>query len=116
MTDESNNGLPPEIFQELLKKYKESLPERMNGFNHAIQLLKKNPSKENLTQVRFFVHKFAGNAGTYGYQTVTDLCKSWDAKLSEMMNQFPNCKLDESLFNELDALFKKIQEQFSHGK
>lgn len=112
MRPEEDNGLPPEVFERLLAKYRESIPDRLKAISEAIEMLKREPSGEALAALRFLVHKMAGNAGTFGYEGVTRLCRIWETKLSTMAKEYPNCKVDISFFSELEAFFKKIREEF----
>jgi HPt (histidine-containing phosphotransfer) domain-containing protein len=108
----SEKGLPPEIFAKLLLKYRESLPTRLNEIQEAIAALRKEATKEHLANLRLLIHKLAGNAGTYGFNRVTELCRAWDQRLAKTLDALPDCKLDAPLFAELDALLKQIREEF----
>jgi HPt (histidine-containing phosphotransfer) domain-containing protein len=112
MSDENPHGLPPEVFKELQEKYKATLPERLKAIRDAIEALEKAPRAETLTALRFLVHKMAGNAGTYGYQKVTDLCRAGDARLGKILTPFDSSKLTPALYSELKALLKQIQGAF----
>lgn len=108
-------GDQPE-FSENLKKIKEeylkNLPGIFEEMKGHIESLKNAPNLDVLTKLRFHVHKIAGNAGTFGYQKATDLCKPWDARLSEIMNAYEDQKVKdqypnlEIFLNELRAIFQ----------
>ncbi len=109
--------LPPEMYRELLAKYLESLPSRLNLIEEAMNSFQKESTKEHLGELRLLIHKLAGNAGTYGFQKVTDLCKTWDRRLSEMVEKFPNCRIDSALFSELNGFLQQIRKEFQgNGK
>lgn len=117
MDGNNPGGLPPEIFEKLLVEYKKSLPGRLDAIRKAIDDLKREGSKQNLGAFRFLVHKMAGNAGTFGFGRVTELCRAWEGRVVQMEETFPNCCMDPPFFNELEAFFKSIEEEFKgHGK
>ena len=64
-----------EIPQELLDKYKASIPEKVNELEKLVGELHK---KEE--ELRLFVHKLKGSSGMYGYPEVSQICKEWEEK------------------------------------
>ena len=73
-------GMDPQAFKKLFEEYRKSIPEKIKAMRDAAIKLKEKFSQEDLTALRFIVHKTAGNAGTFGYPKVSDLCKVWDSR------------------------------------
>ena len=81
--------LPPE----LLTKYEESICDKLEEVENLIQEIAKNPTKELLEGLRNSVHKFAGNAASYGYVAATPLCRAHEAFLESCYDSIPKEKL-----------------------
>ena len=84
-----SDSLPPE----LLKKYQQSIFEKLKEVEAIIQNIEKNPSKELLVELRNSVHKFAGNAVSYGYVAATPLCRAHEAFLQSCYESIPKDKV-----------------------
>lgn len=108
-------GIPDDAMKKLVEEYKKTIPEKIQTMKGALAKLKTNYNKEDLTALRFVVHKTAGSAGTYGYQKVTDLCKTWDAKLTPMVNDFKPEKPPETFFQELEQFINDVEKEFHNG-
>lgn len=108
-------GIPEEAFKKLKEDYQKSIPEKLQTMKTSLSKLKENYNKEDLTALRFIVHKTAGNAGTFGYQKVTDLCKQWDAKLTPMVNDFKPEKPSDAFFQELEQFVAQVEKEFQSG-
>lgn len=102
------DGISPEEFTKLQELYLSKLPERLEKMHSAIEELRKNLSKENIQALQFLIHKMAGNAGTFGYPEVSQLCKEWDLKLAQAGKQ----PQPEISFEDLDRFFAALQKTF----
>lgn len=76
-----------EELAELQEKYKKSIPEKLSAIQKLVEAVKKSPSKESVSALRFDVHKIAGNSALYGYPEVSSLCKKMDMELLERITQ-----------------------------
>lgn len=77
-------------YQQFLEKYKVSLPEKLETLKNLVANLQKIYNKEDLTALRFLVHKVAGNASLFGFPELSKVCHTWDIKLSDALQAFPN--------------------------
>ena len=102
--------------QQLKEAYRKSLPEKFEAIRQLIKKLRQNVAVETIKELRFYIHKMAGSAGIYGYPNVSDICRTWDQNLSEMITAFPACQKDSSWLDDFDRRFEKIKQEFSgHG-
>lgn len=103
---ENESGLPQEVFDKLLKEYQKTIPERLTALRNAIRALREEKNQKKVEEARFLVHKMAGNAGTFGYKKVSELCKTWDQKLATI-------KVEELNVAELESFFQLIEKEFN---
>lgn len=115
MSPEVPEGMDPETFKRLLEDYKKSIPEKLSTMKVALQKLKEKFNLEDLTALRFVIHKTAGNAGTFGYPKVSDLCKTWDAKLTPMVESQAEAAPNAQFFEEIQAFISEIEKEFQNG-
>lgn len=83
--------LPPEIIQ----KYSDSINEKILEVEGIIKKIENQPTKELLVELRNSVHKFAGNAASYGYIAATPLCRGHEAFLESCYENIPKEKVIE---------------------
>lgn len=110
-----------ELFHEILKlcksdiqaDYDRLIPAKLAAIQQAIHMLHHTVTVDNLKALRFLVHKMGGNAGTFGYMQVSQQCLVWDQRLSQMIEQFPQCQQDVSWQNELDLFLVTLKRKFS---
>jgi HPt (histidine-containing phosphotransfer) domain-containing protein len=97
------SSLGPE-FEALAKEYKAEMPAKFKAMSDLIISLQNKETEEALTALQFLVHKLAGNAGTFGYMEVSDLCKPLDQEIRQHLKWL----------RELPLRLEKIKESF-HG-
>jgi HPt (histidine-containing phosphotransfer) domain-containing protein len=82
-----------DIPDEFMIRYKQQIPKKLEELADLITCFLEK--KKNLHS---FFHKLKGNAGLYGYFSVSDICKEWENKLAE------NC--------DIEAVLEKIKQGF----
>lgn len=107
-----NNGFSDE-FKNIKEDYLKSIPEKLNAMSSLVEGFKNQPTAENVKTLRNHVHQLAGNAGTFGFQEVTDLCKTWDLKLKDIVENFAPEKI-QGILGELEPFIQKVKEAFNH--
>lgn len=106
-----NDGFSDE-FKKIKEDYLKGIPEKLNAMSGLVQGLKSQPTAENVKALRNHVHQLAGNAGTFGFQEVTDLCKQWDLKLKDIAENFAPEKI-QGIVGELEPFVEKVKEAFN---
>ena len=94
--------LPPE----LLQKYQSSIFQKLEEVESLIEQMRINPTKELLEALRNSVHKFAGNAASYGYIAATPLCRAHEAFLESCYTALPS---KEELNQKNKTFFRKFR-------
>lgn len=113
MNQDAFQDIPPELLANLKKKYLEALPEKFSEIDRLIINLKKTPNKQDLISLQFIIHKFAGNAGMFGYMNITVLSRGWDEKLQKIINSNDLQQINDSFFNELLLFIGQIKRDFN---
>ena len=98
-------------FDRLQKDYQATISKKLSDLSDLIEAVRKAPSLETLTALRFIVHKLAGNAGVFGYIEVSQMCKQFEWYLVQQL-QAP-LKLDPKLLEECDRYFQKIKQLYT---
>lgn len=109
-----DNGLPPGEFERLVQKYRASIPSKLQEIQQALEELEKNKTKEDLQNLRMLVHKIAGNAGTFGYGRVSELCRGMDVALSQMLKGDLALQLHPKFFSDFKAFFTHMKNEFQN--
>lgn len=105
-------------FQTIFDEYRASIPIRVESLRILIDKMRTNPSESNLKEFRLQIHKLAGNAGIYGYEEVSKICKEFDLQLMNKIAQFAQMKnpedwAPEDWAIEFDIYLEKIKKGFS---
>ncbi len=95
------------------KEYEKNIPEKIKQVEELISSLQKEMKEETLHSLQALVHKTAGTAGSFGYMSVTNLCREWDQKLKEAKENLSQGKDLSSLPKELEGFLQKLKENFS---
>lgn len=95
--------------EELLKKYNEGIPDKLNTLRELCESLRETPTNENISALRFFVHKLKGNSGMYGYLEVSEVCGRWEDFLVEKLKSPSD---DWSWISDLVELESSVQKGF----
>jgi len=75
--------------EDLMRKYRESIPSKLEQIARLIDEYEHSPSKENLAALKLAVHKLAGSAGTYGYPEASRLCKNLESQIDKGESRLP---------------------------
>ncbi len=96
----------------LKKEYIKSIPKKIKYLEDLIDMMKEKKDQETLKNFRFEVHKLAGNAGTYGFSKVSQLCKAQEQLLIPYIESFSSSMMSQSFFLNLDQFIEKIKKGF----
>jgi len=100
-------------FEQLLSKikdeYQKSIPEKLNRIGTLIEKVRKCKNRESLLELKHEVHKIAGNAGTYGYPLVSELCKKKEFDLLHKVDLIEAGSFDPSWIKDLNEFLKEVQ-------
>lgn len=100
------------ILESLKEEYDKGIPLKLDRVRGLIDSLGRNWSKEDLTALRFEIHKMAGSAGTYGYENVSELSKLTEQIILEELDHFDSATINKELFLKLDPFFESIKKGF----
>ncbi len=112
MLKPKRNGLPEEVWKELLIEYRASIPEKLKSLQVATLALQQEVTVEHLEKLRFIVHKIGGSAAMYGYSRVSELCLDWQRQLDKLIRNFPDCIQDLEWQKRLSSLFDQFHKEF----
>ncbi len=101
------------ILEELTRQYKEGIPGKIHKIESLIQSFNQSWTRDSLKDLRIEIHKLAGNAGTYGYPSVSALCKKLDQELIPYIETLGSEHKNQPPFNSLDDFFKQLKEIFN---
>jgi DNA-binding response OmpR family regulator len=86
----------------LQQKYRQSLYSKFIRIHTLYQALQTHPSTEELRELRIEIHKITGSAGSYGYMQVSELCKSCEIKIQDLLE---NPQFNEQLAGFFDYFY-----------
>ena len=109
MTSQNPMGLPQDEYDRLIKDYKEALVNIFAEIEKAIEDLKHSPSKENMKELHLFVHRFAGNSGTYGYMKASGILRLWEQELIQLLENYMEGILGKPFFNRQIELLSQVR-------
>lgn len=98
--------------EELKAKYKETIPAKLEEINNLIGALKEKKDRDALQKMQMVIHKLAGNAGSYGFDEVSKVCKEMDKKLKERLESIDSKPFEEGEIKDLEDLQGKLKELF----
>jgi FixJ family two-component response regulator len=92
--------LNPKI-KELYDEYDKTIGEKIHLLTTLSKLQKHNSTKESVVALRAAIHKIAGNAGTYGYNSASIYANELQNKIDKYLEQgeFANLSFDEDIKN-----------------
>jgi DNA-binding response OmpR family regulator len=106
----SATGPSLEIFLSNVKQdYLHSIYSKVEQLEKLIVDVQRRPSKESVELLQNEIHNIAGSAGSYGFPAVSELCHSFEAKLSQQVKTFP---LDPKCLADLDEFLSQIKLSF----
>ena len=88
------------------KDYNLTIPKKIEDLRALLDAAKKDPTSENLSALRFFVHKLAGSAGTYGYLEVSIVCKEFEQEIVEILKDLSSLEWKSHWDGNLDKVKK----------
>lgn len=100
-----------EDFKRIKEDYLKTIPTVVQSMESQVNSLNEKIDQKVFSELRFHVHKLAGNAGTFGFQEVSDLCKGFDQKMTKMLENFSEEEA-KTLLPELSPLVQKVKESF----
>ena len=77
----NNNEISDPIFIQLIEEYQKSIPNKLAELHRLTDTAYASPTKENVQLLFFALHKLSGSAGTYGYNSVSKICRKWATEL-----------------------------------
>lgn len=93
--------------QELKLKYDKTKNEKIEFLKRLIRILQEEPNEEHLGEFRTAVHNMGGSAGSYGYSSVSNLCKEMDSQTRERLET--KVALDKHWLLSLDKFLDKVK-------
>jgi UDP-N-acetyl-D-glucosamine dehydrogenase len=103
-------------FQSLIRAYQTSIPDRLELLQGLFEDMKKKPNESTLKALRLQIHKLAGNAGLYGYDEVSKICKEFDEVLGKDIILFQQNANTKDWIEEFNSYMEKIKKSFKDYK
>lgn len=100
------------MLEKIYAEYRASVPEKLKLLEDLIIEVKKTGSEDTLKQLRMQIHKITGNAGTYGFTNVSEICKEFTTILHKKTETINQSKTDPTWGDDFDIYLKKIKEGF----
>lgn len=101
-----------ELLAELKEKYRKSIFDKLERLEKMILAVQKEPSLEHLRALRGEVHKIAGSSGSYGYLSVSEICKTLEIDLIKQIDLAKQEQIDPEWTFLLDDFFSQIKLHF----
>lgn len=113
----SSEKVGEELFSEALLadlkfSYQKTIADKIERLEKVILDVQKKPSIENLQILKGEVHKIGGSAGSYGYMSVSELCKNLELELIKQMNSAKEGFFNHQWLALLDDFFTQIKLHF----
>jgi len=90
-------------FDKIKSAYEKTIPSKIELLTNSIRRVQQHPNQDNLTHLQNIIHKMGGSAGSYGYSSVSILCKDMDSEIGstiakgEALNPMRLTSLDDFL-------------------
>ena len=109
----SEEAIPDAFLAGLKEHYYKSIYDKLEKLEKLILLVQKSPAISNLQALKEEVHKLAGSSGSYGFPTVSDLCKKLEQALNQQIDKVQNgAPPDVDWLYSLDDFFSQIKFYF----
>lgn len=117
MVQQNNNqsGFDQAAFDKIIEEYRQAIPGKLETMQNLINEMHGTIQEDKLKELRFIVHKLAGNAGIYGYPQVSVVCKQFDDLLIEKLKLFALSGADPTWVHDFDLYLNKVKEGFNRG-
>jgi HPt (histidine-containing phosphotransfer) domain-containing protein len=102
-----------DVEHSLLAEYQKGLPRKIDLLRQLTAGVKKERSLSSLEALHFEVHKIAGNSGTYGYKSASDLCRQLSMDLMEKIKSFSPASISDEWLSSLNLFLQKLEIAFS---
>lgn len=104
------------ISSEDLKKLREfyigTIPEKLELIEKLIQEMETTVYEKTLIELRMHIHKIAGSAGTYGFPTVSVICRQFEGEILKKIEEIKNSSGDPTWMILFRSYLKKIKKEF----
>lgn len=109
-TTESDSTDSSDKWEELLEKYRKTIYNKIDAITHKVESVKSHPDIITAQALRDEVHKIGGSAGSYGYPTVSEICKKLEKKIDTLLIE--NKPLNKSFLSDLDTFLSDLKFYF----
>lgn len=103
---------PDDVLAELRENYRKSIFDKIERLEKMILTVQKSPTSQNLQTLKNEVHKIAGSSGSYGYPTVSEICRKLELDLNQQIELEMSEALDQHWLLSLDEFYSKIKLAF----
>lgn len=94
-------------FQVLRQNYEKTIYNKIETLMSLVESVQQEPTLEHVTELKETIHKIGGSAGSYGYPSVSALCKEM---VIEISNKISSQSFDnKEWLNSLDEFIKKVK-------
>jgi HPt (histidine-containing phosphotransfer) domain-containing protein len=93
------DGIP----DEMLNAYKEGIPGKLKEIRRLMDLYREGGSNDTKQLLYIQVHKFAGSAGTYGFNSLSVILKEMEKEVKELSPQVD--------VREFERFLKRIEQE-----
>lgn len=98
--------------KELKIRYQKTIPDKVELLTQLVKNAQKNPSETFLIALMDAIHKIGGTAGSYGFTTISTLCKSLEQVLIKRVELIKNLPPDPIWLSSLDEFLQEIKFHF----
>lgn len=102
-----------DVLKKFTEEYKLTIPEKLTALRQILDEMRQKITLENMKALRFNIHKIAGSAGTYGFASVSKLCREFELDLMRKLDFFEQVPGDPQWLIEFETIFDKIKQEFS---
>lgn len=100
------------LLENLKNAYDQTISDKIEDLEKMILTVEKNPSISHLQALKTLVHKIAGSAGSFGYFTVSQLCKNLETEIKEQIELAKKKSMNYIWLSDLDEFFSQIKLHF----
>lgn len=103
-----NNDTPALSLKNLKLKYDGTINDKISHLTELVKSTQQDP--EHIQDLKVFIHKIGGSAGSFGYASVSTLCKEMEIEINHRMVSGNN--KDREWLSSLDTFIKKVNQEF----
>jgi HPt (histidine-containing phosphotransfer) domain-containing protein len=101
------------VLKKFTEEYKLTIPEKIATLRQILDDMKQKITVDNMKALRFNIHKIAGSAGTYGFGTVSKLCREFEFEIISKIEAMDKIPGDPNWLVSFEQVFEKIKKEFS---